>query len=45
MIEPKKFCLLMMLAVLLACGIGNAAAAPQLKDKTGEVKLVGDPAQ
>jgi len=45
MIEPKKFCLLMMLAVLLACGVGNAAAAPQLKDKTGEVKLVGDPAQ
>ena len=44
MIEPKKFCLLMMLAVLLACGVGNAAAAPQVKDKAGEVKLVGDPA-
>lgn len=45
MIEPKKFCLLMMLAVLLACTVGNAAAAPQVKDKAGEVKLVGDPTQ
>ena len=45
MIEPKKFCLLMMLAVLLACTVGNAAAAPQVKDKAGEVKLFGDPTQ
>jgi hypothetical protein len=35
----------MMLAVLLACTVGNAAAAPQVKDKAGEVKLVGDPTQ
>ena len=29
----------------LACTVGNAAAAPQLKNKVIEVKLVGDPTQ
>ncbi|MEN6489974.1 MAG: hypothetical protein ABFD66_14035 [Smithella sp.] len=43
MIALRKICLFLMLTVLLTVGVGNVAAAPQVKGSVGEVKLVGDP--